>query len=211
MSTTPAPALGLAELVHFAELPDLANLKEPDPLPRRCRSSRRSRCRSRSRRSATTTTTGPSPIYEWRYVETAKTAYEGKHLGNRANTNDEDAEDNQVVMGPFRFKFDPPQLGYVLSNDIRVIGPQGSKLGLVRDKPVLLPDGSFEVVMQQMSFGGEQSVGLDVELVFAPTAQAMAAYADLKRKADEKYEAEKYRLLQKSYMENVRDRIEDAA
>ena len=203
--------LGLAELVHFAESPDLANLKEPDPLPPPVPIVKKVTVPIPFAPIRNYDDNGPQSIYEWRYVETAKTAYEGKHLGNRANTNDEDAEDNQVVMGPFRFKFDPPQLGYVLSNDIRVIGPQGSKLGLVRDKPVLLPDGSFEVVMQQMSFGGEQSVGLDVELVFAPTAQAMAAYADLKRKADEKYEAEKYRLLQKSYMESVRDRIEDAA
>jgi hypothetical protein len=29
----PGSALGLAELVHYAESPDLANLKEPDPLP----------------------------------------------------------------------------------------------------------------------------------------------------------------------------------
>ncbi|SDC92333.1 hypothetical protein SAMN05660690_2947 [Geodermatophilus telluris] len=203
--------LGLADFVHYAESPDLANLKEPDPLPPPAAIVKKVTVPIPFSPILNYDDNGPAAIYEWRYVETAKTAYEGKHLGNRANTNDEDAEDNQVVMGPFTFKIDPPQLDYVLTDDIRVLGPQGSKLGQVRGKPTRMPDGSFQIVMQQISFGGEQSVPLDLELVYAPTSAAMTTYADLKKKAQDKYEAEKYRLLQKAYLDNVRDRIDDAA
>jgi hypothetical protein len=120
--------LGLAELVHFAESPDLGNLKEPDPLPPPTNIVKKVTIPIPFSPILSYDDNGPGAIYEWRYLETAETQYKGKYLGNRANTNDEDAEDNQIIMGPFNYKFDPPQRNYNLTDDIRVIGPQGNKL-----------------------------------------------------------------------------------
>jgi hypothetical protein len=203
--------LGLAELVHFAESPDLGNLKEPDPLPPPANIVKKVTIPIPFSPILSYDDNGPGAIYEWRYLETANTQYKGKYLGNRANTNDEDAEDNQIIMGPFNCKFDPPQRNYNLTDDIRVIGPQGNKLAQVRGKPMLKADGSFDLVMQQLNFGGEPFINLDVELVFAPNADAFKEYDDLRKKALEKYEAEKYQAYKKSFMESVRERIKDAS
>lgn len=203
--------LGLAELVHFAESPDLANLKEPEPLPPPANISKKVTIPIPFSPILNYDDNGPGAIYEWRYLETADTQYKGKFLGNRSNTNNEDAADNQVIMGPFKYPIDPPQRNYKLTDDIRILGTQGNKLAAVRGKPTLNPDGSFELVMQQLNFGGEQSVPLDVELVFAPTADAIKEYDDVKKKALDKYEAEKHRLLKKSFQESIRQRIKDAS
>lgn len=203
--------LGLAELVHFAESPDLDNLKEPEPLPPPANISKKVTIPIPFSPILNYDDNGSGAIYEWRYLETAETQYKGKFLGNRSNTNDEDAADNQVIMGPFKYPVDPPQRNYKLTDDIRILGPQGNKLAVVRGKPTLNADGSFDLVMQQLSFGGEQSVSLDVELVFAPTVDAIKEYDDVKKKALDKYEAEKHRLLKKSFMESVRQRIKDAS
>jgi len=204
--------LGLAELVHFAESPDLDNLKEPEPLPPPANISKKVTVPIPFSPILNYDDNGPGAIYEWRYLETAETQYKGKFLGNRSNTNDEDAADRQVIMGPFKYMIEPPQRDYKLTDDIRILGPQGNKLAVVRGKPILnAANGSFDLVMQQLSFGGEQSVSLDVELVFAPTADAIKEYDDVKKKALEKYEAEKHRLLKKSFMESVRQRIKDAS
>jgi hypothetical protein len=203
--------LGLAELVHFAESPDLANLKEPEPLPPPANILKKITLPIPFTPIRNYDDNGPGAIYEWRYLETADTQYKGKYLGNRANTNDEDAADSQVIMGPFRYKFDLPQRNYTLTDDIRIIGPQGTKLAQVRGKPTLNPDGSFDLVMQQLNFGGEPSVSLDVELVFAPTADAFNEYDVVRKKAVDKYETEKNQLLRKSFMDSVRERIKDAS
>lgn len=200
--------LGLSELVHFAESPDLANLKEPEPLPPPANVAKK--------------VVLPIPfspilhyddnngLYEYRYLEGPGTPYSGKHLGNRSNTTDEDAEDNQIIMGPFRYKFDPPQANYKLTNDFRILGPQGNKQAVVRGAPTLNPDGSFDLIMQQLHFHGENIIHLEVELVFKPEQAALDDHAAARKKAQEKYESEKQRLLKKSYMESVRERINDA-
>ena len=204
--------LGLAELVHFAELPDLGNLKEPDPLPPPANIVKKVTIPIPFSPILSYDDNGPGSIYEWRYLETADTQYKGKFLGNRANTNDEDAQDNQIIMGPFNCKLDLPQVNYVLTDNIRVIGPQGgNKLAQVRGKPALRGDGSFDLVMQQLNFGGEPLINLDVELVFAPNAAAFTDYYTLRKKATDKYEAEKYQAYKKSFMEAVRIRIKDAS
>ena len=200
--------LGLSEMVHFADSPDLANLKEPDLIPPPA--------------DIPTTPTLPIPfspilhyddnnaLYEWRYIEGPGTPYTGRHLGNRSNTTDEDAEDNQIIMGPFRFKLDAPKANYSLTPDIRIKGPQGNKQAMVKEK-TLNAGGSFDLVFQQLHFGGENVIQLDVELIYRPEAAALAEHADAVKKAQDKYDAEKQRLLKKSFMEAVRDRIKDAS
>src|SRR5262249_21077710 len=107
---------------------------------------------------------------------------------------------------------DPPQVDYELTNDIRILGPQkGNQLAVVREKPILNTDGSFDLVMQYLHFGTENELKLDVELVFAPTPKAKLDHAAATADARKKYDAEKQRLLKKSFMESVRDRIKDAS
>lgn len=136
--------------------------------------------------------------------------WNGKYLGNRTNTNDEDEQDNDIIMGPFHFMFDPPQSNYTLSKDIRILDPQGNKQANARP-PVVLADGSFDLVMDFLNFGGSNEILLDVELVFLPLQKAKDDYEVAKAEAQKKYDAEKQRLFKKSFMENVRQRIKDAS
>ncbi|MEQ1560787.1 MAG: hypothetical protein ABL933_17870 [Methyloglobulus sp.] len=206
--------LGLAELVHFAESPDLANFKEPEPLPPPANISKKVTIPIPFSPILKYDNNGPGVIYEWSYQETIDSAYKGKYLGTRSNSNDDTESDSQIIMGPFNCKFDAPQNNYKLV-EIRILGPQGSKLGAVRGKPIPNEnmDGSFscDLVMQQLSFGGEQVVNLDAELIFSPTDKAYTDYQDARKKDLEKYEADKQRLLKKSFMEDVRQRIKDAS
>ena len=92
------------------------------------------------------------------------------------------------------------------------MGVQGNKIADVRTKRVL--DGTrgrYEIVMQRIQYGGENVVNLDMELVFTPTADESKRIREANEKATDKYNAEKQRLVQKAYMEAVRDRIKDAS
>jgi hypothetical protein len=202
----PAAQLGLSELVHFAESPDLAGLKMEDvPAPV----------------SITQKVVAPIPFspildytnnranYEYAYVDPPGTQYAGKHLS--IIKGDEDDDDSQTIMGPFRFMFDPPKAGYVLTPDIRVVGVQGNKIGIVREVKHNAADGSFEIVMQRVNFGGDNALNLEVELVFAPGAAAMADYDARKKAAQAKYDADKERLTREAYAESVRSRITAAS
>lgn len=204
----PGRPLGLSELVHFAESPDLENLKEPDKIPVPARIAKK--------------LTIPVPFipildysnnkanYEYAYLETAETQYKGKHLS--IIKADEDDDDSQTIFGPFLFACDPPQSGYVATDDLRIVAVQGNKIADIREKKMVNKnEGKFEIVMQRVNFGGENEIKLDVELVFEPTAAEIKRVKDANDKAAEKFEAEKQRLLKKSYMEEVRSRIEDAA
>jgi hypothetical protein len=196
--------LGLAELVHFAESPDLANLKGPEigpppaPIPKKV--------------------SLPIPFRPWGTHDDKGADY-GKtkqrpgepYTGNRTNTNDEDEEDKEVVMGPFTFKFDPPQSNYELI-EVRRLGPQGNKQAIARDADIFnKADGSFNLVLDHVNFGGEPSLLFDVELVFRPLPAARTEYDIAKAEAQKKYDAEVSRLRKKSFMESVRQRIKDAS
>lgn len=196
--------LGLAELVHFAESPDLANLKGPEigpppaPIPKKV--------------------SLPIPFRPWGTHDDKGADY-GKtkqrpgepYTGNRTNTNNEDEEDKEVVMGPFTFKFDPPQNNYELV-EVRRLGPQGNKQAIARDADIFnKADGSFNLVLDHVNFGGEPSLLFDVELVFRPLPAARTEYDIAKAEAQKKYDAEVSRLRKKSFMESVRQRIKDAS
>ena len=145
---------------------------------------RRSSLRSRSRRSWTTPTTGrPRDAY----LDPPGNPYAGKHLS--IIKGDEDDDDSQMIMGPYRFKFDPPQVGYEMRRRARRRRPgqQERDRGSSRPRP---RTARFDLIMQRVNFGGETVINLDVELVFLrrrpprrPTRRARAAAA--------KYEVEK--------------------
>jgi hypothetical protein len=203
----PGVTLGLSELVHFAESPDLQNLREPEKLP--------------PAGNITKKVTVPIPFapildytnnratYEIAYLESIDTLYKGKWLS--IIKGDEDDDDSQTIMGPFPFKFDPPQSNYTMTNDIRLLGVQGNKEALIKWITPNLAAGSFDIVMERVNFGGDNVINLDFEVVYAPTDAEKKRVEDANKTAQEKYDAEKQRLYRQSFMENIRKRIKAAA
>jgi hypothetical protein len=200
--------LGLAELVHFAESPDLANLKQPEigPPPTNIKT-----------KVAFTIPFRPTPgysnwsaLYNWWQMDPT---YPTLHIG-RDTIGDEDDEHSNIIMGPFNFKTDPPQIHYKLStnkDDINILGPQANKLASVKDT-ILKDDGSIDIIMQQINFGQAHEVKLDVELKWIPIEPACTdAYKATVKLELDKYNAEVSRLRKKSFMESVRQRIKDAS
>lgn len=202
----PGSALGLAELVHHAESPDLANLKKPEvPVPATIVKTVTPRIPFQGMRTNDDNSAG-ADYGNTRPIE----AFDGKHHGNRTNTNDDDAADFEVVMGPFSFKFDPPQSNYALS-EVRLLGPQGNKRATARPAENIQPNGSFDLVMDSVNFGGANEILFDVELAFTPTLQAFVEYEALKADVQKKFDAEKQRLVEKDFIDSVRTRIKDAS
>lgn len=203
----PGSTLGLAELVHYAESPDLANIKQPDPMPYPADIT--VKLTAPIQFHGENTDDNGAALYEWRGIHP-----DGNHYGNRMNTGDEDEQDKRIIMGPFRFHAPVPQAGYELA-EVRPVGPQSGQLAVIREWPLHRdpggkPDGAFDLVMHQMQFNGQKQIPFDVELVFRPTAEAITTYQSLKKKADEKYDAEVFRLVKQSYTDSVRDRIKAA-
>ncbi|OKH36209.1 hypothetical protein NIES2119_18060 [[Phormidium ambiguum] IAM M-71] len=140
----PGVQLGLSELVHFAESPELDNLKEPEKIPVPTKISKK--------------TIVPIPFlpildytnnranYEYLKQDEAGNSYAGKHLS--IIKGDEDDDDSQTIFGPFQFTVDPPQTGYQLTDDIRLLSVQGNKIAAIRGKKLIdAATGKFEIVM----------------------------------------------------------------
>jgi hypothetical protein len=123
---------------------------------------------------------------------------------------DNDDANSQIIVEFRGFKFDPPP-NYVLSNDLRIVGAQGGKLAVHRSVENLKPDGSFDLIMQSLHFGGETQINLEVELVFTPTPAAFDAVQKKYQAAQAKYDAEREQKLREAYMDAVRKRIDAAA
>jgi hypothetical protein len=198
--------LGLAELVHFAESPDLSNLKGPEigPPPTAI-----------PKKVSLPIPFQPMPgtPHDDKGADYGKTKQRPgePYTGNRTNTNDEDEEDKEVVMGPFTFKHDPPQRNYELA-EVRLLGPQGNKQAISRTATILnKADGSFHLILDHVNFGGEPSLLFDVELFWVPLEAARVEYDAAVALAKTKYDAEVSRLRKKSFMESVRQRIKDAS
>jgi hypothetical protein len=197
----PGSSLGLAELVHYAESPDLANLKEPDPLPYPASLTTKITVPIEFRGGNTSDNGGA--LYTWKGQNS-----DGTYYGNRMNTADDAEKDKRIYMGPYTFHAQPPQAEYVLA-EVRPIGPQSGQLAMPKAWTIRA-DGSFDLVMEQLQFNGQTQVQFDVEVVFTPTAKAITDYEALKKKTADKYDAEVFRLTKKTYMDSVRDRIKAA-
>lgn len=202
----PAAQVGLSELVHFAESPDFGSLKDPADVP--------------APQAVTKKVVVPIPFvpildytntsanYELLKQETIDTIYKGKWLSIIKGNEDDD--DSQTIFGPFTFSFDPPNPGYTLSDDVRILGPQGNKIATVHSLTVDPAANAFTLIMERMNYGGETVVNLDVELVFVPGAGALADYETKKKAAQAKYDADKMVLARKAFAADVRSRIEAA-
>lgn len=203
----PGATVGLSELVHFAASPDFSSLKDAEDVP--------------APANVTKKVTVPIPFapilgysnnqgnYEFAYQETAETQYKGKFLS--IIKGDEEDDDSQTIFGPFTFTFDAPNPGYELTDDVRVLGPQGNKIALVKSIAVNKAANAFTLVMQRANFGGENVINLDVELVYAPGANALLDYEAKKKLAQAKYDVEKEQLAKRAFADDVRARIKDAS
>jgi hypothetical protein len=201
----PGLPLGLSELVHFAESPDLANLKPADhiPLP----------------------TILPSkvvvPLQFKPILDYSNNRAQYEYFGPGADNvgrrilghivADEDDDDSEIVFEFRGYKFDPPQTGYRLTRDVRLLGVQGNKMAEIKDIIPDLEKGTFDIIMQRLNFGGENTINLDMQLNFEPTETEKSRVDTANKEADKRFDAEKSRLLRKSFMESVRQRIKDAS
>lgn len=200
----PGVTLGLSELVHLVESPDLSNLKEPEKLPQPTTISKK-----------VIVPFPYKPVLDY-HNNNAQYEYQGHADGDPAKPQlglikgDEDDDDSQIVI-EHPFKADPPQTGYnLIKDDIRMVGVQGNKMAVLRGNPEV-KDGSINIVLQRVNFGGENSVNLEVELFFEPDPAEIKRINDANTKAQEKYDAEKQQLLRKGYLEAIRKRIKDAS
>lgn len=200
----PGAALGLAELVHYAESPDMTSIKEPDPLPYPAPIVTKLTVPIEFRGINTDDNAGA--LYEWRGLGS-----DGVNYGNRMNTQDEDEQDKRIAMGPFTFNVQIPHPDYLLA-EVRPVSTQSGQIGVVRSVEIApsASGGSFAIVMNQLQFSNQKQVQLDIEAVFTPTTKAFTDYETRKKKAEDAYDAEVYRLVRQSYTDSVRDRINAA-
>ena len=204
--------LGLAEMVHFAESADLANVKQPEigPPPAPIKVTVSPKIPFLGFRS--NDDNGPGAIYgDTGQIEMGD-QHKGSYRGARTNTNEDEAADREVVMGPFAFTFAPPQSNYVLA-DVHPLGPKSKQQANARpvEKDKFKPDGWFELVFDSLDFGGESLFAFDVELTFTPTQTAVDLYEIAKAAAQAKFDEEVSRLRKKNFVESVCDRIKDAS
>jgi hypothetical protein len=202
----PGSSVGLSELVHLVDAPDVSNLKEPD--------------RVAAPAAVVKKVTLPIPFapilsysnnranYAYAYLETIDSEYKGKHLS--IIKGDEDDDDSQTIFGPFPFTFDPPQANYELG-EVRLVGVQGNKQAQIKFPIVPTKAGAFEVVMEFVNYGGENVVNLDMELVWQPNAAEKTRVDAVNAGIQAKYDAAVQRLYQKTFIDNVRARIKDAS
>jgi len=202
--------VGLSELVHFAESPNLSDIKQPEigPPPAPINKPITIPIPFQAPAGHSNDDYGPGA----NYGETTSLLPSGFYEGHRVNTNDEDAEDARVVMGPFHFKFDPPQSNYALT-EVRLVGPKANQQAIGRpvDTTMMKADGNFSMVMNMVNFGGQPTISFDVVLVFTPQAAAFTEYEKDKTAAQKQYNEEVSKARKKSFMENVRQRIDDAS
>ena len=129
---------------HFADSPDLSSSKTPRTYRRPRTSPRRSRLPIPF--APILDYTNNNANYELAYVETADTSYKGKYLS--IIKGDDDDDDSQTIFGPFTFTFDPPDAGYELTPDIRVLGPQGNKIAIVKTVTADPKTNAFTLVIR---------------------------------------------------------------
>ena len=71
--------------------------------------------------------------------------------------------------------------------------------------------GVYELIMQRVHYGGENIINLEMEVIFTPHTDEITRIETKNKLAQDKYDAEKQRLLRKTFMEAVRQRIKDAS
>ncbi len=186
----PGRDLGLAELVHLAQPPELSHLQRPDA------------------------PVGLAP----KTVELAiQFAYENTpgsegHEMDVIFYNGDDHEgglnNNDKIVWRRKYKAVAPGPGYTLDKHMDCITNHSS---VVAAEVIQLdPQGTFEIVLREANFDDHPFIAFQITTYWSPpptSADAQKAYDD----ALKAYDAEKERLLKEAYMASIRERIKQAS
>lgn len=182
--------LGVAELVHIAQPPDLSSLQRPDaPV------GQESKTVDVSIQFAYENT----PDSEGHEMDVI--FYDGDDKEGGANNNDK-------IVWQRDYKADPPGPGYTMdahldwvSNHTSVVGAEVTRIDQT---------GKFRITLHEVNFDDKPSLPFKVTTYWsAPpiSADQQKAYDD----ALKAYDVEKARLIKEAYMNSIRDRIKQAS
>lgn len=185
----PGVELGLSELVFLDDTTELAALKEPAKIPDPAPIVKRF-----------DVPFPYQPVLDYRNNNT-RYEYQGDNpypddslafhdpnqrkkdwpalLGREVGDNDP-----QIVIESW-FKVTPPS-GYDLADDVRLMGSKGKIAVPHRIKA--FPDGMLHIVMQNVHFGGENQIVLELDLVFNPSNDEIKRVRDENKNAGTKYD-----------------------
>jgi hypothetical protein len=180
----PGNQLGIANLVHIAEPPDLSNIKEPDA-PTKL-----------APQSVELPISFPFQGVGVDDDEKDVTYYHGSDEESGAN-------DNDHIVWIREYKSDPPGHGYTLTEPIDVVSQHSSTC--VAEAKVLSPEGLYEIRLPQVNFDDQSSINLKVKLRWNPPDQTEAEAQFIAEK--EKYGRDKERLFREAYVKAARERI----
>jgi hypothetical protein len=110
-----------------------------------------------------------------------------------------------------KLRVDPPETGYTFNGRVEHRGTQGNKIANIRQIKTDLTQGTFDIILQRVCFGGEASVTIDLEVFFDPTDPEKTRVEDANKEAKDRFDADRNRLIRKAYEEALRERIEAAA
>jgi hypothetical protein len=180
---TPGDQLGIAKLVHIAEPPDIASVREPEA-PTKLE-------------SQTVELQVPFPY------ENLSGSEEKDVTFYRGSDEESWPDHNDRIVWIREYNVEPPDHGYVLDEYIEV-APQHSSTCVAVPKR-LDPQGRYEIRLEQVNFDDQPAVNLKIKLRWNPPDQAAA---ETKFVAEtEKYEREKERLFKETYLRAARERI----
>jgi len=204
----PGDSLGLSELVHLTDTAELTNLKEPAKIQPPTSITKRMTVDLMYKPVLGYNNT--KSRYEW---DESKEYEPGKFIQLGQIRGDPDDDDSQIVIEFRGFKAEPPQTGYEIKSpaDIRPIATQGNKIAQHRVITVDNASQTFDLVMQQLHFGNENVIKLDVDLTFWPTPDEISRVDLENATARTAYEEERNIAIRRAYVENVRARIKDAS
>ncbi|MZQ80929.1 hypothetical protein GQF01_02085 [Paenibacillus sp. 5J-6] len=202
----PGAQLGLAELVHMSESPDLSNLSVPVEIP------------PPTNELKTFTVPFPyMPILDYHdnqcmYLfqgHAIPTDDKSPLLGRRHDVGDDN--DSQLII-EFTCTLDaPPKQDYELDkNSIRLKGVPSHQRAVVRTADIV-GDNNLHIVLDQVHFAGENFVKLDFEMVYTPSQAAKDAVIMVNTTNRSKYDSDRNEITRKAYADAVRKRISDAS
>ncbi|MCP1166805.1 hypothetical protein NKS31_28100 [Bacillus sp. 1813sda1] len=201
----PGAPLGLSELVHLIDSPDLSQLTEPVEI--------------QPPANEIKTITVPFPLIPVEANANTVVNYvlmEPVTLANQQTVYlgapDFGRYKGQIYM-EYRFKINlPPKPDYILEpHNVRFVQVQTGKKVTIHEIKIEQPGNVLHIILGHVNFGGEHFVNLDFELTYTPTDAASKKVDEINKANRAKYDAEKNELIRKSYIEAVRKRIKDAS
>lgn len=182
--------LGLAELVHLAQPPELSGLQRPDAAV------------GQEPKSV-------SVNIQYAYENTADSeGHEMDVIFHKGDDLEGGANNNDKIVWQRKYKAAAPGPGYTMDEHIDHVISHSS---LVAADVVRIDDqGNFEISLNEANFDDKPFILFQVTTTWSPppiSADAQKAYDD----ALALYDAEKDRLIKEAYMTSVRERIKQAS